>query len=82
MMDILENITCLQEEALTEFRWYDYIQQYVMDNNLVGIYQVTETDLCYGESMINSAYSHSWRKIKLSRVQIPEAFKSINNEID
>ncbi|KAK0236483.1 hypothetical protein EDD85DRAFT_954348 [Armillaria nabsnona] len=78
LTEILEKINQRTAEVLTETGWKDYIQQYAWEHNLMSQYRVTQDDADYGRSLIHSHYPVSWKKIKLTDIQIPEVFHNLH----
>ncbi len=80
MTEILRRIKDRTAEALMEGDWKDYLQQYAWEHDLTEIYWVMQDDADYGQGLINAHYPFSWKKIKLTNLQIPEIFYDICND--
>ncbi len=74
IIKILDRIKGRRGKALTESGWKDYIQQYLWDHDLSGMYRITQDDAHYSQSLINARFPISWRKIKLMDIQILEIY--------
>lgn len=81
MTEILEKIKWMITEAQMETGWKDFILQYLADNDLSNTYHVTQDDTDYGQSLINSRYPVSWKKIKLTEMQIPKVYDTLFDEV-
>ncbi len=57
-----------------EVGWKDYIQQYLWKHDLMDAYWVTQDDVSYGESLINTHFPVSWKEIKFADMKIPEIY--------
>lgn len=80
MTEILRRIKDRKAEALMEGGWKDYLQQYVWEHDLTEVYWVTQDNANYGQALINAHYSISWKKIKLTNLQIPEIFYDVHDD--
>ncbi|PBK84516.1 hypothetical protein ARMGADRAFT_1037014 [Armillaria gallica] len=76
MMLMMIRIKGRRGESLTESGWKDYIQQYLWDHNLLGTYHITQDDAHYSQSLINAHFPVSWKKIKLTDIQIVEIYNN------
>ncbi|PBK98138.1 hypothetical protein ARMGADRAFT_1075011 [Armillaria gallica] len=74
IIEVLDGIKRRRGKALTELGWKEYIQQYLWEHDLTGTYRVMQDNAHYGQSLINACFPVSWKKIKLSNIQIPEIY--------
>ncbi|KAK0440201.1 uncharacterized protein EV420DRAFT_1731295 [Desarmillaria tabescens] len=74
IMDVLDRIRQRTAEVLTEVGWKEYIQKYAIDHSLTYVYRVTQDDSNYGQSLLQTAYPTSWKRIKLAEIMLPEVF--------
>lgn len=79
MTEILRKIKDRKAEALTEGGWKDYLQQYVWEHDLMEVYRVMQDNANYSQALINAHYPVSWKKIKLTNLQILEIFYDVYN---
>ncbi|PBK82569.1 hypothetical protein ARMGADRAFT_1090149 [Armillaria gallica] len=76
IIEVLDGIKCRRGEALMELGWKEYIQQYLWEHDLTGTYHVMQDNTHYGQSLINARFPVSWKKIKLSDIQILEIYNN------